>query len=650
MISKVLVANRGEIACRVIRSVQAAGYSAVAVHSRADATAPFVALSDESVDLGGNTSAESYLDIKKILAAAKATGADAIHPGYGFLSENAAFALACADNGVTFIGPSPSAINQMGDKATAKTLMIEAGVPCIPGYQGGDQSDEILRAEAEAVGYPVMVKAAAGGGGRGMRLVNSPGDLVEMINSARNEARNAFGSDVLILEKAVVDGRHIEIQVAADRHGNVIHLGDRDCSAQRRHQKVIEEAPSPFMTDALRAAMGEAAVLAARSVGYEGVGTVEFLVDADRNFYFLEMNTRLQVEHPVTELVTGVDLVEWQLSIASGEELPMGQGDLSIDGHAIEVRIYAEDPANGFMPQTGKLGRFEPASGDGIRIDHGVCDGFVVTPYYDSMLAKLIAWGSSREAARRRLVRALRQTTVLGLTTNKTFLIQLLGESTFVAGATTTSFINDELLERTSANVVVGDAALAAVILDRSTMALGNWSNAEHMLIRETFACAGSDVPLEVTLLQGPATYTVTVGELTTDIGVSDCADGTITYETGGVRRTAKFLIQGDVIGVDVGDRSAHFERLTYAPVRSADAAGSGRIVATTEGLVTAILVNPGDAVVKGQTLVVVEAMKMEHRHTADADGVVSSIGAEQGQQVKLKQLLVELDIEENAS
>ncbi len=648
MINKVGVANRGEIACRVIRSVQAAGYDAVAVHSDVDASAPFVALADESVALGGNTSTETYLDIDKVIAALKSAGADAVHPGYGFLSENAAFAQSCAAAGITFIGPPPDAIESMGDKATAKRIMLEAGVPCIPGYQGDAQDDVTLAAEAESIGYPVMVKAAAGGGGRGMRLVTAAADFAEALSSARSEATNAFGSDVVILEKAVVDSRHIEIQVVADSHGNAIHLAERDCSAQRRHQKVIEEAPSPFMTEDLRAAMGEAAVLAAKTAGYEGVGTVEFLVDGDRNFYFLEMNTRLQVEHPVTELVTGVDLVDWQLRIAAGEALPMAQEELALDGHAIEVRIYAEDPARGFIPQTGRLGIFEAAEGAGVRIDHGVESGLTVSPFYDSMLAKLITWGRDREEARRRLVRALSQTTALGLTTNKTFLIQLLSETDFVDGAATTAFIDDALLERTSANTSTADVALAAVVLDRSNTALANWSNSEHMVTRERLRAG--DGEHDVVFQHNADGYSVTVGEDEYQIDVSAFGDDAIIYTLDGVARSARWLLQGEVLGLDVGPRAVHYERLTYAPARSADAAGSGRIAATTEGLVTDVLVAAGDSVTKGQTLVVVEAMKMEHRHVADGDGTVAAVSAEKGQQVKLRQLLVELTLEEEAS
>ncbi|MCP4755435.1 MAG: acetyl-CoA carboxylase biotin carboxylase subunit, partial [Proteobacteria bacterium] len=486
MITKVLVANRGEIACRIIDSVQASGYDAVAVHSHADAKAMFVGLADETVSLDGNTSAESYLDMNKIIAAAKASGADAIHPGYGFLAENAEFSALCRKNGIVFIGPSATAIEVMGNKSEAKQLMISSGVPCIPGYQGKGQDTVTLENEANAIGFPIMVKAAAGGGGRGIRLVESADALKSAIEGARTEAQNAFGSVELILEKALVDARHIEIQIAADQHGNAIHLFERDCSAQRRHQKVIEEAPSPFMTETLREAMGMAAVNAAKAVKYEGVGTVEFLVDADRNFYFLEMNTRLQVEHPVTEMITGVDLVEMQLQIADGKPLPLKQDEATIDGHAIEVRIYAEDPGNEFMPQTGELRVFEPSEDQGVRVDHGIYSGAMISPYYDSMLAKLIAWGGDREEARRRLIRALKQTKLLGLTTNKTFLIRLLSEEQFVKGETTTSFISEDVLERANPEVSRTDLALATALVSQSSNDLNGWSNSAPLLRTET--------------------------------------------------------------------------------------------------------------------------------------------------------------------
>ncbi len=647
MITKVLIANRGEIACRIIESVQAAGFDAVAVHSDADAHALFVALADETVSLGGNAAAESYLDMDKIIGAAKASGADAIHPGYGFLSENPAFSARCAENDIVFIGPSARAIETMGDKAEAKKLMLSSEVPCIPGYQGDAQDNATLLSEGKAIGFPLMVKAAAGGGGRGIRLVDRAEDLESALESARSEAQSAFGSGDLILEKAVVDARHIEIQVAADRHGNVVHLFERDCSAQRRHQKVIEEAPSPFMSEELRGAMGEAAVDAARAVAYEGVGTVEFLVDAERNYYFLEMNTRLQVEHPVTEMITGIDLVDWQLQIAAGEPLPEAQDELSIDGHAIEVRIYAEDPARDFMPQTGTLRVFEPSEDEGVRIDHGVYSGSVVSPHYDSMLAKLIAWGRNREEARRRLIRALKNTRVLGLTTNKTFLVQLLGEEQFVAGEATTAFISEEVLGRAKSGDLTLDLALVAVLLQQTgnQSRLSGWSNSAPMLRKETILAG--DESHALTILPNAAGYEVCVGDEVVQIDDISCGDAEMMFTQGEVTRAIAFSILGDEISLDLGERVSNFTRTTYQPAAAADAAGSGQVKAATEGLVVDVLVALGDEVSKGDTLVVVEAMKMEHRHLADGDGTVTGVKVEKGQQVKNRQLLVELELVE---
>ena len=421
--SKILIANRGEIACRIIRTAKALGYRTVAVYSDTDADALHGRQADEAVRIGPPPVQDSYLNVDALLAAAKLAGADAVHPGYGFLSENAAFAEACTQAGLVFIGPPAAAIAAMGNKARAKALMQAAGVPCVPGYDGPDQSDERFMMEGRHIGFPVMVKAAAGGGGRGMRLVASADDLANALARARSEATSAFGSDELILEHVVPEARHIEIQVFADQHGNVIHLGERDCSIQRRHQKVIEETPSPAVSTELRAKMGDAAVAAARAIGYVGAGTVEFLLDQSGKFYFLEMNTRLQVEHPVTEAVTGLDLVAWQLQVAAGERLPLDQHEVRFSGHAIEARLYAEDPHKSFLPQTGTLIDWRPASGAGVRIDHALAPGQSVSPFYDPMLAKVIAHGATREEARRRLLAALEGTVALGLTTNRSFLI-----------------------------------------------------------------------------------------------------------------------------------------------------------------------------------------------------------------------------------
>ncbi|HZX16921.1 MAG TPA: acetyl-CoA carboxylase biotin carboxylase subunit, partial [Pseudomonas sp.] len=420
--NKILIANRGEIACRVMRTAQDLGYRTVAVYSEADADARHVQQADEAVCIGPAQVNQSYLLIANIIDAAQKTGADAIHPGYGFLSENADFARACEAAGIVFIGPTVEAIHLMGSKRLSKIAMLEAGVPCIPGYEGAAQDDETLSREAGRIGYPLMIKASAGGGGRGMRLVHESGELLAQIRTARSEAQNAFGSGELILERAVIQPRHVEIQVFGDQHGSIVYLGERDCSVQRRHQKVVEEAPCPVMTPELRQAMGEAAVKAAASVNYVGAGTVEFLLDQSGEFFFLEMNTRLQVEHPVTELITGQDLVAWQIRVAEGQPLPLKQDEIRLTGHAMEVRLYAEDATQNFLPQTGTALRWEPALREGIRIDHGLVEGQAITPFYDPMLAKVIAYGATREEARRKLVRAVEDCVLLGVNGNQRFL------------------------------------------------------------------------------------------------------------------------------------------------------------------------------------------------------------------------------------
>ncbi len=644
---KILIANRAEIACRITESVQAAGYDAIAVYSEPDAQSLFVMLADASVSLGGKSPADSYLDISKIINAAKLTGADAIHPGYGFLSENADFAKACADNNIKFIGPSPEAIELMGNKASAKDLMIKAGVPCVPGYQGQNQSTAQLLAQAKKIGSPVMVKAAAGGGGRGMRLVHELAELEAAIDSARSESLNAFGSDELILEKAILNARHIEIQIAGDSHGNVIHLGERDCSAQRRHQKVIEECPSPFVDEELRQQMGLAAVNAAKAVQYEGVGTVEFLVDDKRQFYFLEMNTRLQVEHPVTELVTDTDLVDWQLKIANGEALPCAQQDINFDGHAIEVRIYAEDALNNFMPQTGKLQYFEPYENVGVRIDHGLHSGCDITPHYDAMLAKLICWGRDREEARRRLIRALTRSRILGLTTNKGFLVSLLEQPEFVHGDTTTGFISEKLLEKLRTSDNNEQLAVAAAVVAQNGAPESGWSNAEPMLVTDKFLVGSADGKAEKTVstLATPAGYQVQIENSAYLVTITSCDSGTLLYRLNGVEKEAVFYRDDNQISMDFGRETLNANITTYLPEASEDAASSGQIHAAMEGQVIKVLVAEGDKVMKGQALVIVEAMKMEHRHLADGDGEVLRLAIEAGSQVKNRQFMVELKL-----
>ncbi len=451
LFSRILIANRGEIACRIIETAKRLDIQTVAVYSEADANARHTRMADEAILIGPPPATDSYLSIAKIVEAARKSGAEAIHPGYGFLSENADFARACADAGIVFIGPDPDTIALMGNKAAAKRYMIAAGVPCIPGYEAEDQSDNALIAAAEGIGFPIMVKAAAGGGGRGMRLVAKPEKLLKALKTARSEAERSFGSPELILEKAIIEPRHIEIQVFGDNHGNAVHMFERDCSIQRRHQKVIEEAPSPAVSAELRDKMGTTAATAAKTIGYSGAGTFEFLLDREGDFYFLEMNTRLQVEHPVTECITGLDLVEWQLRVAAGEPLPLTQEKISLKGHAIEARLYAEDPEKKFLPRVGVLNKWRPAEGIGIRTDHGLVDGYEVTPYYDAMIAKVIGFGETRAAAQANIIRALDSTVDDGLVTNRHFLKECVSHPAFTDGNATTGFIDSYFTGKASA-------------------------------------------------------------------------------------------------------------------------------------------------------------------------------------------------------
>jgi geranyl-CoA carboxylase alpha subunit len=611
--SKILVANRGEIAWRVMRTAKAMGYRTVAVYSDADKDAPHAAFADEAMRIGPAPVSESYLSIDCILDAARASGADAIHPGYGLLSENERFAAACEKMGLVFIGPPPAAIAAMGNKAAAKRRMIEAGVPCVPGDQGADQSDAGLEKKARKIGLPVMVKAAAGGGGRGMRLVERDSDLFEAIRTARAEAESAFGSGELILEKAVVDARHVEIQVFADNHGNVIHLGERDCSVQRRHQKVIEEAPSPAVDAALRRRMGAAAVAAAKAIGYRGAGTVEFLLGSEGAFYFLEMNTRLQVEHPVTEAVTGLDLVEWQLRVARGEALPLAQDQVHLDGHAIEVRLYAEDPYAGFLPQTGRLEVWRPATGVGIRIDHGMKDGLVVSSFYDPMVAKVIAHGATRDQARTRLIGALRDTVVLGPTTNRHFLIRLLDHPDFAAGKATTAFLDKHAFPAPA--VSEAHWKLAASLLwrqsaERYPAPLRGWRNSNP-----------EPTPIKLAVVDTERLLHVAP----TDVGETN----------------VPFCIDGNDIIVDLDGHTVRFQDRTYLPPASAQAGGDGKLRAPMDGRIVAVKVDPGQKVVRGQTLIVLEAMKIQHQLKAALDATIESIAVKEGQQVSNRTILV---------
>ncbi len=657
---KILIANRGEIACRIIRTAKALGYRTVAVFSDADAGALHVRQADEAVRVGPPAPQDSYLNIDALLAAAKLGGADAVHPGYGFLSENAAFADACVRAGLVFIGPPAVAIDAMGNKARAKALMAAAGVPCVPGYQGPDQSDGRLIAEATRIGFPLMIKASAGGGGRGMRLVTSADDLANGVARVRSEAAGAFGSDELILERAIADARHIEFQIFADQHGNVIHLGERDCSIQRRHQKVIEESPSPAVSTELRARMGEAAIAAARAIGYVGAGTVEFLLGPAEEFYFIEMNTRLQVEHPVTEAITGLDLVAWQLRVAAGEKLPLEQHEVQFSGHAIEARLYAEDPHANFLPQSGTLIDWRPASGEGVRIDHGLASGQSVSPFYDPMLAKVIAHGATREEARRRLIIALEGTVALGLATNRSFLIAMLRHPAFVAGEARTAFIDryfaagSDAMRRLSPDLRT--LALAAVLLfearTRETASvprsLRHWSSTGIAMwpLRLTFG----EVHRPASIMAiGTNAYLLALGNETVEVSIEERSDGAVRFTAYGLQQIARFALHEGVLHLDLNGITVMVRETALEAASSMRRDGSSRLLAPMNGAIVGVLAKPGDRVAKGQRIVVLEAMKMQHEISAERDGTIDKVLVKPGDQVATRQLLVELKPEVSA-
>ncbi|MDO9621287.1 MAG: biotin carboxylase N-terminal domain-containing protein [Moraxellaceae bacterium] len=663
----VLIANRGEIAARIIRGCRKAGYRTVAVYSEADKNALHVREADSAWCIGPGPVGESYLCIDKLIAAAKATGAGAIHPGYGFLSERDDFARAVQQAGLIFIGPDPDAIEAMGNKSASKERMIAANVPCVPGYQGAGQEDDLLVAEAIKVGLPVMVKAASGGGGRGMRLVHVADELKAAIQSARSEALNAFGDGQLLIEKAVLNARHVEIQIFGDRHGNVVHLGERDCSVQRRNQKVIEEAPSPAVDPALRARMGAAAVAAAKAVNYVGAGTVEFMLAANGEFYFLEMNTRLQVEHPVTELVYDVDLVSWQLLVAQGQALPMVQAEIDArrHGHAIEVRLCAEDPARGFLPQTGKILAWSVPQGDGLRADHCVIEGGVISPFYDSLQGKLMAWAPTREQAIKKLINMLHDTAFLGLASNRDFLIQLLSHAEFQGPGVTTGFIAEDFpAERITALAKPSEAhraLAAAVLLYTDAEQLKQAHGLDESLLgwhsaNATPALIKLRLDDELTLLdvtQQGQQFTVSVDDSeqpATELTLLSCANHRVDYVLNGQRRHAWFARSSDSVWLAADGVTAVYGDATHEPAQTAEAGSDGRILAPIDGKVIAVSVAPGQQVAKGDLLLVLEAMKMEFRIQAPVAGTVELVTASAGAQVALRSLLVQLTLAAEAS
>ncbi len=645
MFKKILIANRGEIACRVIDSARAQGVESVAVYSDADANARHVAMADEAVHIGGAAPAESYLRGEVIIEAALARGAEAIHPGYGFLSENPEFVEAVEAAGLVFIGPSAGAIRAMGLKDAAKKVMEAAGVPVVPGYHGADQDDALLAAEAEAVGYPVMIKAVAGGGGKGMRLVEAAEGFADALASARAEARTAFGNDAVLIEKFIAAPRHIEVQVFGDGE-RAVHLFERDCSLQRRHQKVIEEAPAPGMTGEMRAAMGAAAVAAAEAIGYRGAGTVEFIVDgsdglrADR-FWFMEMNTRLQVEHPVTEAITGIDLVEWQLRVASGEGLPLAQEQIRLSGHAFEARLYAENVPAGFLPATGRLThlRFDPAA----RTDTGVRAGDEISPHYDPMIAKIITHGSGRASALRRMAAALERTEVGGLTTNLGFLGALCAHAGFAAGQVDTGLIARDLDALVAAPALapalVATAALHAAGLEqRPGSGFTLWAPMRRVV---RLHHDGQELVIPIETLSAERHHIEVAGQVVEAL----CLQG--QWEMDGVRAPGAALADGVVTVFARG--GLVFEVVDPLQASGAGAGAAGLIEAPMPGLVREVLCAAGEAVKAGQRLAVLEAMKMEHGLEAPRDGVVAEVLCAAGDQVEAGAALVRLEEVEDA-
>ncbi|MEN5093584.1 acetyl/propionyl/methylcrotonyl-CoA carboxylase subunit alpha [Pseudomonas protegens] len=644
VLDTLLVANRGEIACRVMRTAKALGLTTVAVHSATDRNARHSREADIRVDLGGSKAADSYLQIDKLIAAAKASGAQAIHPGYGFLSENAGFARAIEAAGLIFLGPPASAIDAMGSKSAAKALMETAGVPLVPGYHGEAQDLETFRSAAERIGYPVLLKATAGGGGKGMKVVEEVSQLAEALASAQREAQSSFGDSRMLVEKYLLKPRHVEIQVFADQHGNCLYLNERDCSIQRRHQKVVEEAPAPGLSPELRKAMGEAAVRAAQAIGYVGAGTVEFLLDARGEFFFMEMNTRLQVEHPVTEAITGLDLVAWQIRVAQGEALPISQEQVPLLGHAIEVRLYAEDPGNDFLPATGRLELYrESAAGPGRRVDSGVEEGDSVSPFYDPMLGKLIAWGENREQARLRLLSMLDEFAIGGLKTNLAFLRRIVAHPAFAEAQLDTGFIpryQEQLLPAPSElGADFWQAAAQAFTqsqpervrsddLQSPWSAVNGWRSALPAQTSLHLSCAGQDQAISLGA-RSPAFQLQ--GER-------------LWVEQQGLRREHRAIRRGDTLYLHW--QGEMHSVTAYDPIAAADASHSqqGGLTAPMNGSIVRVLVSAGQSVEAGAQLVVLEAMKMEHSIRAPQAGVIKALYCQEGEMVSEGSALVELE------
>jgi len=679
MFNKILIANRGEIACRVAATCKRLGIASVAVYSDADAKAKHVAACDEAVHIGGATAAESYLRIERIIEAARATGAQAVHPGYGFLSENKDFAQACEAAGIVFIGPPVAAIAAMGSKAAAKALMHAAAVPLVPGYHGDNQDPQLLHREADAIGYPVLLKASAGGGGKGMRVVERSEDFAAALTSCKREAASSFGNDRVLIEKYLTRPRHVEVQVFADRHGGAVYLFDRDCSVQRRHQKVLEEAPAPGLAAEIKREMGEAAVAAARAVNYVGAGTVEFIMTGSGDFYFMEMNTRLQVEHPVTEMVTGQDLVEWQLRVAADEPLPLTQQQLKLDGHAIEARIYAEHPARGFLPSTGTLkhlrmpegvefaidagGVGEPGRKAPVRIDSGVREGDAITPYYDPMIAKLIVHGATREEALARLKRALHACEVVGLHTNIEFLQRIVTSEPFATGDLDTGLIerhHDALFAPAKKPFKEALALACAALLTReggTAHGASPWDALSHWRLNGGYTQtlgwrnigdhSDNESAFTVRFARNGGTQTLDHDGVREDFTWSN-GTGQHAYcaTIGNARATGRVFVDGDTFHVFCLGEAQAFEWQNLLAHAADVEGGEGRLTAPMPGKVIAVLVEPGAIVEKGTPLIVMEAMKMEHTIGAPTAGTVSEVLYAVGDQVADGAQLLVLDVQ----
>ncbi|CAL8306506.1 unnamed protein product [Lota lota] len=670
-IEKVLIANRGEIACRVMRTAKKMGVRSVAVYSEADRHAMHVAMADEAYLIGPAASQQSYLSMDKVLDVAKKSGSHAVHPGYGFLSENTEFAEACKQEGIIFIGPPSSAIRDMGIKSTSKYIMAAAGVPIIGGYHGEDQSNERLQAEAAQIGYPVMIKAVRGGGGKGMRIARTDSDFLEQLESARREARKSFNDDVMLVEKFVEDPRHVEVQVFGDQHGNVVYLFERDCSVQRRHQKIIEEAPAPGISAEVRRKLGEAAVKAAKAVNYVGAGTVEFIMDAQHNFYFMEMNTRLQVEHPVSEMITGTDLVEWQLRVAAGERLPLLQDDIILSGHSFEARIYAEDPDNDFLPGAGPLRHLSTPQADAeTRVETGVREGDEVSAHYDPMIAKLVVWGRDRSSALKKLRYCLRQYNIVGLHTNIDFLLSLSAHPEFEAGNVTTSFIPQHYAALFPAPQAPSGATLCRAALGLLIRERGRTQEFSH-LSADPYSPFGSSSGRRFNILYS-RNMTLQVGDKKVDVVVTYNKDGSYTMQigdeahhvTGEVKSEggASFL-HCSVNGVEsrpklvIVDNTVHLFSMEGSaavsvpvPKYLAAVSGSGAqggAVAPMTGTIEKVMVKVGDQVTAGDPLMVMIAMKMEHTIRAPKSGVIKKVFFREGSQASRHAPLVELEEEE---